>query len=526
MPTADLDAVCALLPTWAVVGAWLATPLLACLSGWAMIWLCARCHRTPVAGLHWTEIARRQVANNALVGSQMFLYLAMVVVVTYASASGVLVRDHRLTRAVIASVALFLATRGIAYHRAHRVKPWLTVGEFVRGHLFVVVVVLPLPALAIALGIAAPATFTGREWQFAAVHGGGLVLMVWLLRGGGITLGRASGLIVPAAPALRALVADVERRTGHTAAQVWVARTPVANAAALPRSNALLVTTRAIEALTDAELTAVLLHEFGHLRENVRDRWRRGIAVVPWFVLALAQPLLHQVGSVGLVLLLLLAFAVAIHAGRAARRLEVAADAHAQAHAHGLEAGIYARSLERLYRDNLVPAVMRGQRHAHPHLYDRMLAAGVTPDYARPLPPRRRVAQAVLFAALAIAVELGQIALIRWASARVYDHPTAAGIALALSGGSLPSIAAYGYHWQESQPEHAITVLAFAAANSDWPDYPARLACLLAASDPVAATACLQRAEATCADWPEVADWLRDEIDTARERLGLPPRTW
>jgi hypothetical protein len=34
-----------------------------------------------------------------------------------------------------------------------------------------------------------------------------------------------------------------------------------------------------------------------------------------------------------------------------------------------------------------MPAGMPGKRQVHPHLYDRLLAAGVTPDYPRPKPP-------------------------------------------------------------------------------------------------------------------------------------------
>lgn len=36
---------------------------------------------------------------------------------------------------------------------------------------------------------------------------------------------------------------------------------------------------------------------------------------------------------------------------------------------------------------NLIPAVLRGG--THPSLYDRVVAAGKTPDYARPKPPTR-----------------------------------------------------------------------------------------------------------------------------------------
>ena len=50
---------------------------------------------------------------------------------------------------------------------------------------------------------------------------------------------------------------------------------------------------------------------------------------------------------------------------------------------------IYARALSKLYQANEVPAVMGRKRMAHPHLYDRLLAAGITPDFPRPDPPAR-----------------------------------------------------------------------------------------------------------------------------------------
>jgi hypothetical protein len=51
--------------------------------------------------------------------------------------------------------------------------------------------------------------------------------------------------------------------------------------------------------------------------------------------------------------------------------------------------GIYARALAKLYQANEMPAVMPRKRMAHPHLYDRMLVAGVTPDFPRPDRPAR-----------------------------------------------------------------------------------------------------------------------------------------
>ena len=72
---------------------------------------------------------------------------------------------------------------------------------------------------------------------------------------------------------------------------------------------------------------------------------------------------------------------------RMARRMEVRADSCAAENA--ADQATYARALERIYQINLIPAVMSGRRRIHPHLYDRMLAVGVTPDYPRPMPPRR-----------------------------------------------------------------------------------------------------------------------------------------
>jgi hypothetical protein len=50
----------------------------------------------------------------------------------------------------------------------------------------------------------------------------------------------------------------------------------------------------------------------------------------------------------------------------------------------------YARALEKIYRLNLMPAVMpRRTGQVHPNLYDRMLTAGLTPDFPRPAPAAR-----------------------------------------------------------------------------------------------------------------------------------------
>ena len=65
-----------------------------------------------------------------------------------------------------------------------------------------------------------------------------------------------------------------------------------------------------------------------------------------------------------------------------------------------LEAGTYARALLRLHEDNLIPAVLRRGQATHPHLYDRLLATGTTPDFPRPAAAHSMSWNGVVFAFL------------------------------------------------------------------------------------------------------------------------------
>jgi hypothetical protein len=56
-----------------------------------------------------------------------------------------------------------------------------------------------------------------------------------------------------------------------------------------------------------------------------------------------------------------------------------------------LDTAVYARALAHMYEANQMPAVMpRRSLGPHPDLYDRMLEAGLTPDFPKPSPPKRR----------------------------------------------------------------------------------------------------------------------------------------
>jgi hypothetical protein len=226
----------------------------------------------------------------------------------------------------------------------------------------------------------------------------------------------------------------------------------------------------------------------------------------------LAQPLVANLGFLTFVIVLMVLLVCSARLASVSRRYEVAADQHAHQHERAEERGTYARVLERLYEENLSPAVMPGKRAPHPHLYDRMVAAGVTPTYERPLPPPRGVRRTlILFAACAAALAPTTCAFILWQ--RVYRSQPVAEWATVLTGGSSASLAAISYHMEESRFDHATTVLSIVAAHSRLPEYAARLASLLAETDPEAAKRALQRAEQLLSDGlasPGVADTIAE----------------
>ncbi len=83
---------------------------------------------------------------------------------------------------------------------------------------------------------------------------------------------------------------------------------------------------------------------------------------------------------------------------RLVHRMEIRADAMARQ--PETAAGTYARALAKIYEANLVPVVLGAKRRTHPELYDRLVAAGVTPEYPRPEAPPggpRRAGMLVLF---------------------------------------------------------------------------------------------------------------------------------
>jgi hypothetical protein len=117
------------------------------------------------------------------------------------------------------------------------------------------------------------------------------------------------------------------------------------------------------------------------------------------------RPLLGWLGPHWTLGLLVLGWIAAGLVGRKSKKLEERADAHA--HASVEDPRIYAQALEKLGQSNLSPAVT-DEAKTHPHLYDRMLSAGVTPDYPRPDPTRPNHPWRILLA-IVICIELATV---------------------------------------------------------------------------------------------------------------------
>jgi Zn-dependent protease with chaperone function len=185
---------------------------------------------------------------------------------------------------------------------------------------------------------------------------------------------------------LREIVADTSRRMGIREPRTWLLDVPLAQAFAMPTTGDLMFSSRLLEISSDEEISAVCAHEIAHLMESkvvLAGRIAGSMTLYPFIFL---RPAASRT-PFGVLAISGLVFVLAILTRKLSRRMEVRADKIATEN-QGDE-GIYARALEKIYCDGLLPAVNAGNAKTHPNLYDRMLAAGIQPDFPRPAKPRR-----------------------------------------------------------------------------------------------------------------------------------------
>jgi Zn-dependent protease with chaperone function len=390
----------------------------------------------PLARLHWTELA---------------LWAALAAFVP-----GFVVRQ-RVERLFYDAPPTFLT----------RVKSTITVWLVLIPHLFVAILMLVL--LPTELNLAA-----------ALVLAGGMAAFTFFALGGGLFLARAVGLARPASERLRRIVSPRAERMGLQPAGVYELSWFRANAFAFPLTRRLAFTDGAMAALGDDEIGAVTAHELGHLSESRITALARSAGVFIVLPLAAGRLLYAAFGAWALAAAFIFVLTLILALRRLARRMEERADAIASSQD---DAGAYARALEAIYEANMIPAVLSGKRRVHPHLYDRLLAAGVQPAYERPGPPPRwpsvvAAAAAVLVVAL---LSLGLRVGLLTAGTLAREHEPALMALVAIDGGEAAELADLA-ELRASARDHEAAAALLEVAVALRPDevfYAARLSILL-----------------------------------------------
>lgn len=333
------------------------------------------------AALHWTERARllypvrvsAQLGNLVLGAAPYVLFQAGVLdplgirfpaLLSISAFLGALLGNYPLDRAIIPQLVF---------------RQWLRLAVVGWGLRAIIVGGIVLAMFSMPL-----------RWSEKTIWVLGLFIVWygWVVTVGVLQLLRALRAVTPAPASLTQVVSSASEKMGVSPRHVWIMDAPLAQAFALPFSHSLLFTTEIVRALSEAELEAVTLHELGHLSESravLAGRFVGAMSIVPWVLLV---PTIHSLGGhAGFTAIVLIYAGLAYFGRRLARRMEERADAMASAR-QAVE-GVYANALLRIYQLNQMPAVMSNKKQVHPHLYDRMLAAGITPDFPRPAAAER-----------------------------------------------------------------------------------------------------------------------------------------
>jgi Zn-dependent protease with chaperone function len=335
-----------------------------------------------VQGQHWSDRARSWISWRVVISSwQLAMVAAICLVNAGLSADLAIGAKLRLLLIVSLVAAALLAPRTATW--TARLTGIPRPRSALRGTIAFQTIFLSSLWITLAFGSFVPARYDagGIAWAL-------LLLLALLLNGLGASgwLLTVTRILRPAGPHVVEAVQSARRSHPHAGPDVQVFEVELnqANALAYPGTRIVAFTTVAVEALTPEQLTAIAAHELEHLQESrsaraVRAAWSMAFALPVLFFPVLPHAPAHAF-LLGFVLFFLAAFAYRY----VSRRLEQRAD-HAATH-HGQDGTHYALALERLYELNLMPAVTR-TRQAHPHLYDRLIAAGVTPGFPRPRPP-------------------------------------------------------------------------------------------------------------------------------------------
>jgi Zn-dependent protease with chaperone function len=375
----------------------IAVHLIARLVTWSGIWLTAWPSRRA-RGTHWSELARLTYPARVL-GVKCIILVALPLVF----AAG---RDGRridLLPAVATICFLVVSawTGVLAARLALELEfnPAMALTPRPRRAAWVVNGALRGVPILIGFLLYAIVSPDGGIAAWAILVSGVLLVAAYMTWGWKFLM-RATGLARPAGDRFASIVAELGDRMKIKPNAVFEIALPMANALAYPLQKAMGITDAALAVLDDDEVCAIAAHEAGHLSEPRRITAVRLTApfVVGILVAASAavRPAIASAGLGGFLAMVLSPWALLVWLlwyRKIYRRMEERADSL------GKEfepvPGAYGRALEKLSATNLMPVVMfrpprrrkKSSARMYPELYDRMVDAGVTPDYPRPAAP-------------------------------------------------------------------------------------------------------------------------------------------
>lgn len=355
-------------------------PPLVFLTAAVLAWLCNELELIPwrrASGAHWTERARKLFP--ARISQRINLWvvpagLALLGHVWFPDVPWQLVLAAGILGALLASFPM-----------DRELEPGLKFRAWLEQVATSSLLMYPAWILLVVTAVAMPPRFGWPVWVIAGVF---LVLHFALQFGLGLRLMRRLGLLRPASPRLQSLVDETCARMGIKVNATWELPWAHANAAAMVTTRELVFAEKMLAVCPDDEVRAICAHELGHLSES---RWVLGgriAGTLQLFPLIFIRPV-NAWFPLGVAYLLIAFLVILALSLRLARTMEKRADQVAR---EGIEeATVYARALERLYMTSRIPAVQRKSSVlTHPDLYDRMVAAGLTPDYPRPAAPAKQ----------------------------------------------------------------------------------------------------------------------------------------
>jgi Zn-dependent protease with chaperone function len=327
------------------------------------------------AGAHWTERAR--ALYPARVSRQMNLLGITAGLALLCAHYAPEIAWQWFAVAAVLGITL----GGFPMDRA--LDPGLTFRRWVEQLASHCLLIYPVWIVTGLVAVVMPARFGWPAWVIASVF---VVIHLGFQYGLGLYLMRRLGLLRRPSPRLQALVDETCARLGIKVTGTWEVPLGYANAAALPSTGEVLFAEKMLAVCSDEQVKAICAHELGHISES---RWVLAGRIAGTFQvlpLIFIRPV-NALYPFGFIVLLLAFLGIMLLTLCLLRKMETRADKVAR---EGIEeATVYARALERLYQSGQIPAVMlKRAGMPHPDLYDRMLAAGLTPDFPRPAPPK------------------------------------------------------------------------------------------------------------------------------------------